>query len=101
MTRIVTQSKVTTKLQVTIPKALAEKYGIRPGDTIQWEPAGGYIRVIPPGRKMPRLSLEERLRMFDKSRQRQREREKQRGPVPQTADRGWTREELYDRGRSG
>jgi AbrB family looped-hinge helix DNA binding protein len=30
-------SKVTSKLQVTIPKALAVKYGIRPGDEVRWE----------------------------------------------------------------
>jgi AbrB family looped-hinge helix DNA binding protein len=30
-------SKVTSKLQVTIPKAIAVKYGIRPGDDVRWE----------------------------------------------------------------
>ena len=40
-------AKVTSKLQVTIPKALAERYGIRPGDEIDWEPAGQFIRVVP------------------------------------------------------
>ena len=29
-------SKVTSKLQVTVPKAAAERYGIRPGDAIDW-----------------------------------------------------------------
>ena len=33
-------AKVTSKLQVTVPKAIADHYGIRPGDEIQWIPAG-------------------------------------------------------------
>ena len=40
-------SKVTSKLQVTVPKALAERYGIRPGDDIRFEEAGEVIRVVP------------------------------------------------------
>ena len=39
-------AKVTSKLQVTVPKALAEKYAIRPGDEIAWEAAGDVIRVV-------------------------------------------------------
>jgi AbrB family looped-hinge helix DNA binding protein len=27
--------KVTSKLQVTVPKAIAQRYGIRPGDEIE------------------------------------------------------------------
>jgi AbrB family looped-hinge helix DNA binding protein len=40
-------SRVTSKLQVTVPKAIAERYGIRPGDEIDWVPAGDAIRVVP------------------------------------------------------
>ena len=40
-------SKVTSKLQVTVPKVIAEQYGIRPGDDIDWVSAGDSIRVIP------------------------------------------------------
>ena len=29
-------AKVTSKLQVTLPKALADQYGIEPGDEIGW-----------------------------------------------------------------
>lgn len=32
-----TTSRVTDKGQTTIPKALREKYGIEPGDTVVWE----------------------------------------------------------------
>ncbi|HMB54801.1 MAG TPA: AbrB/MazE/SpoVT family DNA-binding domain-containing protein, partial [Thermoanaerobaculia bacterium] len=41
-------SKVTSKLQVTLPKALADAYGIRPGDEIAWVPSGSTVTVVPP-----------------------------------------------------
>ncbi len=95
-------AKVTSKLQVTIPKVLAERYGIRPGDEIEWESAGHFIRVVPPGRHRLRLNAKERLQLFDAATERQRERES-RMQVPATGDtdRGWTREELYERGSAG
>ena len=37
-------SKVTTKPQLTVPKAIADQYGIRPGDELEWVPAGETIR---------------------------------------------------------
>ncbi len=95
-----TTSKVTSKLQVTIPKALANRYGIRPGDEIGWEASGNILRVIPPGRGVPKLELAERVRLFEASRARQRRREASGAPRPMTTDRGWSREELYERGSS-
>lgn len=94
-------AKVTSKLQVTIPKHIADEYGIKPGDEIGFVPAGDGIRVILP-RQRPRslLSLEERLRLFDESRARQREREKQMVlPANPPAERDWRREDLYTRGK--
>ena len=45
------------------------------------------------------LSKAERLRLFDQARDRQREREKTAtASARPSSDRGWTREELYDRG---
>lgn len=44
-------SKVTSKLQVTLPKVLAEQLGIKPGDEIDWEIAGDVMRVIPAAKK--------------------------------------------------
>ncbi len=38
---------MTSKLQVTLPKALAKRYGIRPGDDIRFEEAGEVMRVVP------------------------------------------------------
>ena len=40
-------SRITSKLQVTVPKAIAERYGIRPGDEIRFEESGEVIRVVP------------------------------------------------------
>ena len=92
-------SKVSSKLQVTVPKAIAERYGIRPGDDIRFEEAGETIRVVPPNARMQKkgLDTETRLRIFDEAMARQRAREAGRTRAPAT-ERGWTREELYTRG---
>jgi len=92
-------AKVTSKLQLTIPKRIAEQYGIAPGDEVDLQPAGDVIRLIPPGRRArKRLSDKERLRLFDAATARQREREKQMQiPAEPPAKRDWRREDLYDR----
>jgi AbrB family looped-hinge helix DNA binding protein len=91
-------AKVTSKLQVTIPKALANQYGIDPGDQIRWEAAGDAIRVVREGRG-PTVDVEARLRVFDQATRRQRARQR-KGRRPRASRRGWTREELYERGRA-
>ena len=58
-------SKVTSKLQVTIPKAVADEYGIRPGDDIEWVEAGETIRVVPSRRGRSANDLSKRLELFD------------------------------------
>ena len=68
-------AKITSKLQVTLPKVIAEQYGLRPGGEIEWIPAGDVIRVVP-GSTIPKKDdRAERLALFDQ-------------------------EELYDRGGS-
>lgn len=91
-------SKVTSKLQVTIPKALAEKYGIRPGTELEWVAAGDSIHVLLGEGPKTAMSIPERLELFDRATERRDAR--QRGAVDATAstERGWTRDELYDRG---
>lgn len=90
---------MTSKLQATLPKALAEQYGIRPGDEIEWCAAGDCIRVVPPGRSRPGRPADERVKLFDEATERQRSREQASGAHPgDQAARGWTREELYERG---
>jgi AbrB family looped-hinge helix DNA binding protein len=94
--------KVTSKRQVTIPKAMADQYGIEPGDVIDWVPAGEEIRMVVSGRTSSRaLTVEERLRLFDQATDRRDARTDPEPTTPEEAERGWTREELYDRGRPG
>jgi AbrB family looped-hinge helix DNA binding protein len=92
-------AKVTSKYQVTVPKVIADRYHIRPGDNIEWVPAGEAIRVIPIGKRKAPEDREMRLRIFDDATARHA---KRGGPqkTEAPADRGWTREDLYERGRS-
>jgi bifunctional DNA-binding transcriptional regulator/antitoxin component of YhaV-PrlF toxin-antitoxin module len=92
-------AKVTSKLQVTLPKALAERHAIRPGDEITWESAGDIIRVIPGGAATP-PDRKARSRFFDQASQRQRRRNRALKGSRNGQSRGWKREELYERGRA-
>ena len=93
-------AKVTSKLQVTLPRAIADRYGIRPGDDIQWQPAGSVIQVVPPGKQATVLTLEDRLKLFDTATMRQKLRQRRRGRPGRATDRGWRREDAYTRGRA-
>jgi AbrB family looped-hinge helix DNA binding protein len=99
--------KVTSKLQLTVPKKIADQYGIRPGDELEWIPAGESIRVELVRRRAKaghRLTPEERVALFDEGTKRldrlQAEELKKNRGKPAPPDRGWTREDLYndDRG---
>lgn len=94
-------SKVTSKLQITLPKRIAEQFGIKPGDEVEFVPAGDVIHVVPPGRRLkPQLSAEERLRLFEGSTKWQQEYAKQLPlPAEPAKQRDWTREDLYTRGK--
>lgn len=103
---LVIMAKVTSKLQLTVPKAIAEQYKIRPGDELDWLPAGETIRVVKRSRAVSRrgdaATLQQRLRLFEQATARQQERNaafRKKHPSPsQPSNRGWTREDLYDRG---
>ena len=88
-------SKVTSKLQVTLPKAVAEQLGINPGDEIDWEIAGEVLRVIPTAkRQRVKGGTRARVGLFDQATRRQRKRESMVDPaLLRTAQsgRGWTR----------
>lgn len=89
-------SKVTAKYQVSIPKALAETLGIRVGDELEWEDAGGVLRARLPQTSRSRYTVQERLRFFDAATARQAKRERL-SRLPKSKDRGWTRDDLYTR----
>jgi bifunctional DNA-binding transcriptional regulator/antitoxin component of YhaV-PrlF toxin-antitoxin module len=105
-------AKVTSKLRLTVPKAIADEYGIKPSDPLDRTAAGDALRVSPA--KIPRdrvhlRSVKERLKLFDQATARQRRREAEgekieipaeRPPKPHEIERGWRREDLYTRGRS-
>jgi AbrB family looped-hinge helix DNA binding protein len=101
-------SKVTSKLQVTVPKAVAVRYGIHPGDEIEWVVAEDSIRVVPVNRKpAPELDASARVELFDQATGRQKEHEARTGSAKAHSvrkkpaqGRGWTREELYGHARS-
>jgi AbrB family looped-hinge helix DNA binding protein len=105
-------AKVTSKLQLTVPKAIADRYGIRPGDDLDWVPAGEVIRVVPTKSRVAsqhHRSVEERLMLFHKMLERQRHRERNPEEIeksldrpwkPHEIERGWRREDLYTRGRT-
>lgn len=92
-------AKVTSKLQVTIPKALADECGIQPGDDIEWSLTGSTIRIV---RKRPTApkNVRTRLKLFDAATARQRQRNETSPLRPGASGRGWSREDLYDRAKS-
>jgi AbrB family looped-hinge helix DNA binding protein len=91
--------KVTSKLQVTVPKAIADQFRIKPGDEIDWVAAGDSIRVHPRKGTAPKRAAATRARIFDEASERQRTRNKAAAHVASPSTRGWAREELYKRGR--
>jgi AbrB family looped-hinge helix DNA binding protein len=101
-------AKVTSKLQLTVPKQIADQYGIRPGDELEWIPAGESIRVELVRKPKPghELTTKERLALFDANTkwldELQADKLKQAKAKSMRItreNRGWTREELYeDRG---
>lgn len=92
-------AKVTSKLQVTIPKTIADRYGIVPGQEIEWLPAGEAIRVVAGAPRRVRRDSADWLAAFDEASARQRERERaDPSLVGAGGERGWRREDLYERG---
>ncbi len=91
-------TRVTGKFQITLPKRLVEAYGIRVGDEVDIVAAGESIAIRPAGAGATALSPGERLRHFDEATRRQESRQRD-ARHDAAKDRGWTREELYTRGR--
>lgn len=91
-------SKVTSKLQVTIPKAVAEKYRIRPGDEVRWEALARGPLMVSETATRPRLTTAERVALFRARVERQMRRQRGRKRPP-AKGRGWSREDLYEADR--
>lgn len=99
-------AKVTSKLQLTVPKAVADQYGIRPGDEVELAPSGSFIRMTPPSRRREDLTVGERVKLFRRlldqfQKPRKAEPDARRAKARAEAARGWKREDLYTRGSSG
>jgi AbrB family looped-hinge helix DNA binding protein len=91
-------AKVTSKLQITLPKRIADEHGIVPGDEIRFESTGHSITIIPgKQRDQTKLSREERLRLFDEATRRLESRAAQL-PASTPSKRDWQRDDLYRRG---
>lgn len=89
-------SKLTSKYQLTLPKAVAQDAGLKPGDEIDCEAAGEIIRIRPRTQSgAQKRSITDQLMLFDLATERQQHREHSKVPAPAT-ERGWTRDELYE-----
>jgi AbrB family looped-hinge helix DNA binding protein len=91
-------AKVTGKFQITLPKALVERCGIRVGDELELRLIGGSIQIDRRKTAGGSQLRRDRLAHFDRVTARQHARPRA-GSLVQTRSRGWTREELYGRGR--
>ena len=92
-------AKVTGKFQITLPKALVDRCGIRIGDELDFQPIGRYIRIDRSPARDEAGDRQARLTHFDQATKRQRARKAARS-ARSGRSRGWTREELYVRGRT-
>jgi AbrB family looped-hinge helix DNA binding protein len=92
-------AKVTGKFQITLPKALVERCGIRVGDELELRAVGRSIQIDRHTTAQGSEQRGDRLAHFDRATARQRTRERTTSLV-RTRSRGWTREDLYRRGRA-
>ena len=90
-------SKITSKRQVTVPKHIADRFGLGPGDQIEWVAEDDSIRVYPGSPASEVASVEQRLRWFDQATERQRRRQAT-SESEASGERGWAREDAYSRG---
>jgi AbrB family looped-hinge helix DNA binding protein len=90
-------AKLTAKYQLTLPKAVAQRAGLKPGDDVDCEPANEMIRIRRKAEsRMQPYSKTDRLVLFDLATERQTDRQRS-SPGGDEIPRGWTRDELYER----
>lgn len=92
-------AKVTGKFQITLPKALVNQCGIRVGDELELRSVGRSIQIDRRPSPAAARRRQDRLAYFDRATRRQQTRETTQS-IPPARSRGWTREELYVRGRT-
>lgn len=93
-------SKVSSKYQITLPRSLARAHQIVPGEQVIFEEAGSalYLRREQEDTGANKVKGMERLKRFDLASARQESRNQTWSPtIAPASDRGWTREELYQR----
>lgn len=93
-------TKVTKKLQITIPAALAADYGIRPGMDVKIEPAGEFIqiRVVRSLQEAELNAAKEKVISLQEIFARHDKRIRLTSPKStKGSDRDWKRDNLYDR----
>ena len=90
-----------------MPKAIADQYGIPPGDEIRVVAGRRSDLRRPVGRRRKcarELDRKEQLELFNRATERQRRREamlgQDRPKAHRSADQGWSMGELYRRGRA-
>jgi AbrB family looped-hinge helix DNA binding protein len=89
-------SRITSKYQLALPKAIAQQVGLRPGDDVDCEAEGDVVRLRSRTRGTRQtLSVTDQLILFDMATERQRHREQSLDATP-VAGRGWSREDLYE-----
>jgi AbrB family looped-hinge helix DNA binding protein len=89
-------ARITSKYQLTLPKAVAECAGLKPGDDIECEAIGDLVRVTLKRRFRAQGSVTDKLVLFDVASERIRHRY-QADRSPAEEHRGWTRNELHER----
>jgi AbrB family looped-hinge helix DNA binding protein len=90
-------AKLTAKYQLTLPKAVAQRAGLKPGDDVDCESADEIVRIRRKAKsRMQPYSKTDRLILFDLATERQTRRQRS-SPVADGISRGWTRDELYER----
>jgi bifunctional DNA-binding transcriptional regulator/antitoxin component of YhaV-PrlF toxin-antitoxin module len=92
-------SKVSSKYQITLPRSLARAHQIVPGEEVVFEEAGSalYLRRGQKDTQAIKNESIDKLKRFDLASARQKSRDRTWSSMPTASDRGWTREELYQR----
>ena len=76
----VRRARITSKGQITVPKAIRERLRVQPGDELEFEIRGAYVKMVPAHR--PHIA--EFARLFPARRSKPPEEARRRGWVVET-----------------